>query len=282
MPALEDVSIFDFLRDDEDEVQSNYNCSSSELIGCTLFLSEYQQRFHSIKDAKLCGLLSKSRFGGNVKSKRVQKEYPEANNFENFMYLDIEGQIKQMIVCEADIKGSSGSSSNSQNVAFLSAEDTSSSNEVLIKLRLNALTVIEGAILQGNVEHQEIKGTGMKMQAGTTPKGLYQGTSCCICCLGQCFGLSNIGDDMTWSYIAQVNQLSFALMPTLQTPSIVYTKSLESVEAQLIIQQKNEVVYEEKITVLEFEVKDKSNAITRLKNRLDETLREKDDLKAKL
>ncbi|GKF41910.1 ribonuclease H-like domain-containing protein, partial [Tanacetum coccineum] len=33
-------------------------------------------------------------------------------------------------VFEADIKGSSGSSSNSQNVAFLSAEDTSNSNEV--------------------------------------------------------------------------------------------------------------------------------------------------------
>ncbi|GJV30131.1 hypothetical protein Tco_1386579 [Tanacetum coccineum] len=38
---------------------------------------------------------------------------------------------------------------------------------VLIKLRLNALTVIEGAILQGNVEHQEIKGTGMEMQGGS-------------------------------------------------------------------------------------------------------------------
>ncbi|GJZ34515.1 hypothetical protein Tco_0580332, partial [Tanacetum coccineum] len=46
--------------------------------------------------------------------------------------------------------------------------------------------------------------------------------------------------------------------------------------------EKYEVVYEEKIAVLEFEVKDKSNAITRLKNQLDETLREKDDLKAKL
>ncbi|GJV28657.1 ribonuclease H-like domain-containing protein [Tanacetum coccineum] len=45
---------------------------------------------------------------------------------------------------------------------------------------------------------------------------------------------------------------------------------------------KNEVVYEEKIAVLEFEVKDKSNAITRLKNHIDETLREKDNLKAKL
>ncbi|GKC35017.1 putative ribonuclease H-like domain-containing protein [Tanacetum coccineum] len=41
-------------------------------------------------------------------------------------------------------------------------------------------------------------------------------------------------------------------------------------------------VYEEKIIVLKFEVKDKSNAITRLKNQLDETFREKDDLKAKL
>ncbi|GJW79450.1 hypothetical protein Tco_0143425 [Tanacetum coccineum] len=57
---------------------------------------------------------------------------------------------------------------------------------------------------------------------------------------------------------------------------------LESVEAQLVVHQKNEAVYEEKIAVLEFEVKDKSNAVTRLKNQLDETLREKDDLKAKL
>ncbi|GJS55779.1 putative ribonuclease H-like domain-containing protein [Tanacetum coccineum] len=51
---------------------------------------------------------------------------------------------------------------------------------------------------------------------------------------------------------------------------------------QLVVHQKNEAVYEEKIAVLEFEVKDKSNAVTRLKNQLDETLREKDDLKAKL
>ncbi|GJU24380.1 hypothetical protein Tco_1163001 [Tanacetum coccineum] len=35
--------------------------------------------------------------------------------------------------------------------------------QVLIKLRLNALIVIEEAILPGNVEHQEIKGTGMEI-----------------------------------------------------------------------------------------------------------------------
>ncbi|GKB15594.1 putative ribonuclease H-like domain-containing protein [Tanacetum coccineum] len=86
-----------------------------------------------------------------------------------------------------------------------------------------------------------------------------------------------------WSYIAQDEPTEFALMAYTSNSSGSDTElGLESVEAQLVIHQKNEVVYEEKIAVLEFEVKDKSNAITRLKNQLDETLREKDDLKAKL
>ncbi|GKF29514.1 hypothetical protein Tco_0095856 [Tanacetum coccineum] len=63
---------------------------------------------------------------------------------------------------------------------------------------------------------------------------------------------------------------------------VAYLLGLKFVETQLVVHQKNEVVYEEKIAILEFEIKDKSNAITRLKNQLDETLREKDDLKAKL
>ncbi|GKB56614.1 hypothetical protein Tco_0912800 [Tanacetum coccineum] len=57
---------------------------------------------------------------------------------------------------------------------------------------------------------------------------------------------------------------------------------LESVEAQLVVHQKNEAVYEENIAVLEFEVKDKGNDVTRLTNQLEQTLKEKEDLKAKL
>ncbi|GJU03501.1 putative ribonuclease H-like domain-containing protein [Tanacetum coccineum] len=44
--------------------------------------------------------------------------------------LDIDDLYNNLKVFEADIKSSSGSSSNSQNVAFLSAEDTNSINEV--------------------------------------------------------------------------------------------------------------------------------------------------------
>ncbi|GJV34635.1 hypothetical protein Tco_1395035 [Tanacetum coccineum] len=86
-----------------------------------------------------------------------------------------------------------------------------------------------------------------------------------------------------WSYIAQDEPTEFAL--TAYTSNSLGSDTelgLEYVEAQLVVHQKNEAVDEEKIAFLEFEVKDKSNAVTRLKNQLDKTLREKYDLKAKL
>ncbi|GJU37570.1 ribonuclease H-like domain-containing protein [Tanacetum coccineum] len=76
-----------------------------------------------------------------------------------------------------------------------------------------------------------------------------------------------------WSYIAQDEPTKFALMASTSSPSgfdlerqilnkanleiVAYQLGLESVEAQIIVHQKNEAVYEEKISVLEFEVKDK-------------------------
>ncbi|GKC58220.1 hypothetical protein Tco_1085818, partial [Tanacetum coccineum] len=149
---------------------------------------EYQLRFHTIKDAKSLWVAIKSRFGGNVESKKMQKNVLK-QQFENFYVYDTEGLNKaydrfqklisllevhgaaapnedanqkflralpsswnnvalimrnkdriddldiddlynNLKVFEDDIKGSPGSSSNSQNMAFLSAEDTSSSNEV--------------------------------------------------------------------------------------------------------------------------------------------------------
>ncbi|GJW25734.1 hypothetical protein Tco_0039545 [Tanacetum coccineum] len=61
-----------------------------------------------------------------------------------------------------------------------------------------------------------------------------------------------------WSYIAQDEPTEFALMAYTSNSSGSDTElGLESVEAQLVVHQKNEAVYEEKIAVLEFEVKDK-------------------------
>nr|GEW62746.1 ribonuclease H-like domain-containing protein [Tanacetum cinerariifolium] len=226
-------------------------------------------------------------------------------NKEGIDELDIDDLYNNLKVFEANIKGSSGSSSNSQNVDFFSTKDTNRINEVntgngvstaaghsssdleqidhddleemdlkrqvamismrvkqfykktgrklnsnskepvaLTKPRLNALTVIEEAILQRSVKHQEIKRTGWRCKDNAL---IFQ---------------DGLGYD--WSYIAQDETTEFALMAyTLGADTeanleiIAYQLGLESVKEQLIVHQKNEVVYEEKIAVLEFEVKDK-------------------------
>ncbi|GJZ03253.1 ribonuclease H-like domain-containing protein [Tanacetum coccineum] len=63
---------------------------------------------------------------------------------------------------------------------------------------------------------------------------------------------------------------------------IGYQLGLESLEARIVVHQKNEVVYEEDIAFLKYDVKVRDNSITELKNQLAEALREKDDLKLKL
>ncbi|GKE25984.1 hypothetical protein Tco_1441368 [Tanacetum coccineum] len=120
---------------------------------------EYQLRFHTIKDAKSLWAAFKKgldkaydRFqkvislleahGAAVPNEDANQKFLRAlpsswNNVALIMRnkdgiddLDIDDLYNNLKVFETDIKGSSGSSSNSQNVAFLSAEDTSSNNEV--------------------------------------------------------------------------------------------------------------------------------------------------------
>ncbi|GJT81773.1 hypothetical protein Tco_1056115, partial [Tanacetum coccineum] len=316
-------------------------------------LDEYQLRFHAIKDAKTLWAAIKSRFGGNVKSKKMQKNVLK-QQFKNFYVTDTEGLDKaydkfqklisllevhgaavfnedankkflkalpsswnnvalimsnkdgiddldiddlynNLKVFEADIKGSSGSSSNSQNVAFLSAEDTSSSNEVN--------TANDDEDLE-QIDHDDLEEIDLKWQVAMLSmrvKRFYKKTRRKLIFNGK----EPIGFDKTkdnalivqdglgydWSYIAQDEPTEFALMTYTANSSGSDTKfkkykksnfgrfakiiliigirvnqrlleesillGLESIEAQLVVHQKNEAVYEEKIAVLEFEVKDK-------------------------
>ncbi|GJS00293.1 ribonuclease H-like domain-containing protein [Tanacetum coccineum] len=63
---------------------------------------------------------------------------------------------------------------------------------------------------------------------------------------------------------------------------IGYQMGLESLEARIVVHEKNEVVYEEDITFLKYDVQVKDISIKELKNQLENALKEKDDLKLKL
>ncbi|GJV03369.1 hypothetical protein Tco_1336938, partial [Tanacetum coccineum] len=63
---------------------------------------------------------------------------------------------------------------------------------------------------------------------------------------------------------------------------IGYQIGLESLEARIVVHEKNEAVYEENIEILKYDVQVKDISIKDLKNQLEEALKEKDDLKLKL
>ncbi|GJX62880.1 hypothetical protein Tco_0295780, partial [Tanacetum coccineum] len=113
---------------------------------------DHLAKFHKMTDAKEMWEAIKSRFGGNDESKKMQK-YILKQQFEGFLVSNSEGLHKgydrfqsllsqleihgagftvedaTQKVFESDVKGSTASSSSTQNVAFIS-KNTSSTNEV--------------------------------------------------------------------------------------------------------------------------------------------------------
>ncbi|GJT22022.1 putative reverse transcriptase domain-containing protein [Tanacetum coccineum] len=63
---------------------------------------------------------------------------------------------------------------------------------------------------------------------------------------------------------------------------IGYQMGLESLEARIVVHEKNEAVYEEDIEFLKYDAQVKDISIKELKNQLENALKEKDDLKLKL
>ncbi|GJZ48478.1 reverse transcriptase domain-containing protein [Tanacetum coccineum] len=61
-----------------------------------------------------------------------------------------------------------------------------------------------------------------------------------------------------------------------------YTQALKKVEAQLVVHQKNQLWYEEKIRFMKIDLDDKTNVLTYHKKLLAEAVKEKEELKTKL
>ncbi|GJS38918.1 ribonuclease H-like domain-containing protein [Tanacetum coccineum] len=101
---------------------------------------DHLAKFHKMTDAKEMWEAIKSRFGGNDESKKMQK-YILKQQFEGFFVSNSEGLHKgydrfQSLLSQleihgaaSDVKGSTATSSSTQNVAFV-FENTSSTNEV--------------------------------------------------------------------------------------------------------------------------------------------------------
>ncbi|GKB05802.1 hypothetical protein Tco_0833997 [Tanacetum coccineum] len=94
---------------------------------------EYLLKFHNVADAKSLWEAIKSRFGGNEESKKMQKNVLK-HQFEKKTFSTASNESLEKAYClgyeDEDEKVTSSSTSTSQNLAFLSSENTSSTNEV--------------------------------------------------------------------------------------------------------------------------------------------------------
>nr|GEU83571.1 ribonuclease H-like domain-containing protein [Tanacetum cinerariifolium] len=88
-----------------------------------------------------------------------------------------------------------------------------------------------------------------------------------------------------WSFQAEEEPTNFALMAFLSSSSNSSSEcetGLESVEATLLVYKQNESVLEEDIKLLNIEVQLRDTALTTLRQKLDTTKKERDDLNMKL
>ncbi|GKA28356.1 hypothetical protein Tco_0714524 [Tanacetum coccineum] len=257
--------------------------------------------------------------------------------------LSMDDLYNNLKVYESEIKGKSSSSSNSQNVAFVSQItlafnalqldyedleqiDADDLEEMDLKWqvamltmrvkRLNATTAIGEVILLENAGHQGIRGIEIEMlHEGFAPVDTFT-TNCLGCSVRIGAVMIGLLDEEGFTKFALMAYTSQGLSSSSSSDSEVHTCSkdclksyetlqkqydqqrealnksnleiigyqigLESLEARIVVHEKNEAVYEEDIAFLKYDVQVKDISIKDLKNQLEEALKEKDDLKLKL
>ncbi|GJS03954.1 ribonuclease H-like domain-containing protein [Tanacetum coccineum] len=276
----------------------------------------------------------RSRFGGNDESKKMQK-YILKQQFEGFSASPLRMQIRNSLglyllpglkfpspiddlynnlrVFENDVKGSTASSSSTQNVSFVS-ENTSSTNDVSTaygasnpsgrKLQFDAKEPV--GFDKTKVECYSCHKTGHFARECRTKgnqdgrrrdawnsgnkdgrrSGKQEDSKALVTIDGEGSDTEVIScsKECKESY-AKLKKLYDEQRAQLSDASIeikAYTQALKKVEAQLVAHQQGQLWYEEKIRFMKIDLDDKTDVLTYHKKLLAEAEKEKEDLKAKV
>ncbi|GJV87263.1 hypothetical protein Tco_1531201 [Tanacetum coccineum] len=294
---------------------------------------DHLAKFHKMTDAKEMWVAIKSRYGGNDESKKMFQSQVEIHGagvstkdvnqkflrslasswsqvslvmrtkpgVDSLSFDDLYNNLK---VFKSDVKGSTRSSSCAQNVAFVSSESTSSTNDVSTAYgvstsfgynsqRENSSSYSDELMYSffanqssgPQLDHEDLESKGnqesRRRDAGNTryrakDNGRRLGKQ------EEPKALATL--DREESY-AKVKKLYDEQREQLGDASIeiqAYTQALKKVEAQLVAHQKNQLWYEEKIRFMKIDLDDKTDVLTYHKKLLAEAVKEKEELKTKL
>nr|GEY74721.1 ribonuclease H-like domain-containing protein [Tanacetum cinerariifolium] len=283
--------------------------------------NKHQLKFNSHKDAKTLMKAIEKRFGGNTKTKKVQKTLLK-QQFENFFgswkthtliwrnKTDLEDKslddlFNSLKIYESEVKHSSSLGTESHNLAFVSSTLTESINDSVIAAvnvstvgtKLSASTLLNVDSLSNAVIYSffvsqssspQLDNEDLKHIDVDDLEEMDLKWQMAMLTMRDRRFLQKTGRNMgtyDWSYQAEEEPTNFTLMAFTSFSSNSSSDNetgLESVEDRLLVYKQNESVLEEKIKLLNIEVQLKDTALTTLRQKLDTTKKERDDLNMKL
>nr|GEV00273.1 hypothetical protein [Tanacetum cinerariifolium] len=260
--------------------------------------------------------LIKTRFGGNKESKKIQKTIMK-QQYENFAASRSEGLDKtydrfRKLISQLEIHGEVISQEDA-NMKLLRSLPSAWNTHTLIMRNKSNLDTLSMDDLYNNlkldnddleqIDTDVLEEMDLKWQVVMlTMRGNRNGDNTRRVILVESpINALVVTDEMgyEWSYQAEEGPIDVALMAHSSSTSsssdterevlnkanleiIAYQLGLESLEARIVVHQKNEDVFKEDITFLKYDVKVRDNSTIELKNQLEESLKEQDDLKLKL
>ncbi|GJR30448.1 hypothetical protein Tco_1106680, partial [Tanacetum coccineum] len=271
---------------------------ASASVGAEAIPDEHLLKFHACKDAKSLWEAIKNRFEGNKESKKMQKTILK-QNYVNFAASSQEGMDKtydrfQKLISQLEIHGEVISQEDA-NLKLLRSLPSTWNNIALIMRNKTDLDTLSMDDLYNNLKvstnetvniAHSVSAASSKDQASTASYADDQKASTSQ--VHQVYHVQSLRyilcsknfksyEAHQKHYIQQREALNKSNLEI-----IGYQMGLESLEAMIVVDEKNEAVYEENIEFLNYDVQVKDIYIKDLKNQLEEALKEKDDLKLKL
>nr|GEX70444.1 putative ribonuclease H-like domain-containing protein [Tanacetum cinerariifolium] len=267
---------------------------------------KHQLKFNIYKDAKSLIEAIEKRFGGNKKTKKVQKTLFK-QQYENFTgsssesldqihdmlqklisqleILDLEDQsldglFNNLKIYDTEVKSSSSTSHTTQNIAFMSSQNTNSTNESVSDVASvsAASTKPPASILPtiDNLSDGVIYSFFPKSQEVSLEDWKESGS--------QWNHFDKAVEEPTimpsWHLPPKVQQvLQVLTVRKSQFDVLSYKSGLEYVKARLVVYQQNENVFEEDIKLLKLNVMLRDNALVELRKKFEKTEKERDELK---
>nr|GEV69892.1 ribonuclease H-like domain-containing protein [Tanacetum cinerariifolium] len=285
-------------------------------------LDKHQLKFNIHKDAKSLIEAIEKRFGGNKETKKVQKTLLK-QQYENFsgsssesldqIHDRLQKRISQLEIL-AEVKSSSSTSHNTQNIAFVSSNNTHNTNKTVSAVPgVFAASTKAPVSTLPNVDNLSDAEMDLKWQMAMLTmraRRFLQRTGRNLCANGT----TSIGFDMPKADEELTNYALMAFTSSSSSSSdnevapctkacskayatlqshydkltvdfrksqfdfLSYKSGLESVEARLVVYQQYENVFEEDIKLLKLDVMLRDNALVELRKKFEKAEKERDEV----